>query len=463
MRAPLLKSRRVGTLLAVLLACSAIAFFPATGSAAEPTHKAQISERTAAKLEPLKKLLDANDYPNLLVLLDEILATAEPDSFDRALFSQIRGQVLLNLKRYTDAIAPLETARRLGETYSYLDTETIRNILHLLSQLYYQEAFDTKDLGARHNYYVLAYERIQRWIQLTPRVSADIYLYAATLLYGDATIVPDKPDPAKLRVALTAAEQSLLARNRPDDQTLLLYVSIHQLLGQHVESVGILEFLVERDPANATYWQQIFATYSTLASVATTPRDIRKWQLRMLSTLSRAQARGLLTSSQDFYNNVALLFTLHQFERAALLLEQGLADGRIASTRQNWELLASSWQQQHEDERAIASLDKAVKANPKDGELELSLARLHHSGGKADTAYTHARHAVEASGVENPGAAKFYLACLAYELQKFAEASRWADSAAGQPGVKKDEFERLKAAIRDALAEEKNRAPAPSA
>jgi hypothetical protein len=399
----------------------------------------------------MKDLVEANDYAGILRLVDELLPSAAPDSFDLALLSQIRGQVLLNLKRLDDAIAPLERSLELGDRHAWFDTDATLNTLHTLSQLYFEKAAEGADTPARLRAHDLALARIERWLALSPKPSPDAHLYAATILYSAATLDPDKTDLEKIRLALSAVEAGLLLRDKPDEQSLILFVAASQQLGRLRAAADVLEILVSLKPDSAIYWQQLFAAYTGLAAdSALPPSEIRRLRFRALLTIERARARGFLSTPQDYFNTVALHSALDQHERAARLLEQGLADGTIASTRRNWELLSGAWQQQRAPARAIEALTRAAAALPDDGEIEYSLARLYYAADNPAETLAHLRAAVDRGNLATPGQTWFFLAYVAYELQFHDEAARSAETAATHPDVSQDDLARLTQAIRDA-------------
>ncbi|WP_052360932.1 tetratricopeptide repeat protein, partial [Geminisphaera colitermitum] len=413
----------------------------------------ELTERVSAKLGELRTLADAGNYTAALALVDALLPAAAPETFDLAFLSQLKGQLLLNLKRYPSAIDPLETSLQLGDRHSFFDTTARLNTLHTLSQLYFQEAAETTDPDARQRNYGLAYDRIQRWLALTPRPTAEAQLYAASILYSDATRDPAHPDLEKIRRAQADARTSLLLRTRPDEQAWVLIVAAQQQLGQLSESADTLELLVERKPDSALYWQQLFATYSNLATETTRPKDAARWHHRALLTLERAQQHGHLATPQDHFNIIALHTTLQQYDRAAQLLEKGLTNGTIKNTRRHWELLSYAWQQRHDNVRAIDTLRRALRALPDDSELEIALARLYYAQEQPVEACEHLRSAVTRGNLERPGPAWFFLAYLAYELRRYDDAARWAETAAAQPDAQKEDVARLAQAIRDALRE----------
>lgn len=88
-----------------LLLVFALALTPALRAQADLPKK-EISEKTSGSLAQLKTFIDGKDYPKALLLIDTLLAKAEPASFDTYVLSQIKAQILLTQGKLTDAIAP---------------------------------------------------------------------------------------------------------------------------------------------------------------------------------------------------------------------------------------------------------------------------------------------------------------------------------------------------------------------
>ncbi|MDR2430288.1 MAG: hypothetical protein LBD14_05315, partial [Puniceicoccales bacterium] len=186
----------IQALLFLTATAAALHSAPATPPPAHP--KPTLTDATAEHLGELSKHLEHDDHTALLLLLEKILPTVPPDSFDRALLTQLQGQVLLNAKRYTDAIPALEISRQLSTGKNWFDPATTRQLHHTLSQLYYQEATQTTDTPTRRAKLRLATQRINEALALSQETRPDDHLYAATLLYTEATLDPAKPDPATL-------------------------------------------------------------------------------------------------------------------------------------------------------------------------------------------------------------------------------------------------------------------------
>lgn len=427
-----------------------LALVPALVAQPADLPKKELSDKTTSSLGQLRTLTEGKDYAGALALIDTLLAAAGPGSFDTYVLVQIEVQILLTQGRLNDAIAPLETALRLGEANAnFYDAPALLEQLNLLAQLYYQRAAETKDPAAQKAGYEQALAIIDRWFALSPRPTADTRLFAASLLYQLGTLDPAKADAGRLRQAITHAREGLLLSPKLSNQLTLLLVACHIQLGENAKAAELLEVLAERDPKSATTWSQLQSLYLAGAAETKDPEEARRQNLRALLVLDRAQAAGQLNTPKDHYTRVAILFNLQQFTRAAALLEKGLADGSIENAKRNWELLVSAYQQTHQDPKALDALTRAVAKFPDDAALEFSLAQLLYGNGKVAEAYARGQAAL-ARGLDKPGQAQVYLAYLAYELQRYDEAQKWVAAARATGGVPATTLDPLASAITEA-------------
>jgi hypothetical protein len=415
--------------------------------------KKDITEATSTGFGKLQPLVAAKDYPAALALAEQLLAAAPPASYDVYVLSQIQAQILLTQNRLAEAIAPLERAQTLSlGNANFFDSAAHLERLYLLAQLHYQDGAEQKEPALQRAAFERALAQVRDWLARSPRPTPEVRLFAASLLYSLGTLDAAKPDAARLREAIEQAREALLLAPRPGNQVQLLLVACHLQLLENARAAELLEVLAEREPKNANTWSQLQSLYLAAASDNADPAAARAANLRALLTLERAQAQGLLASPKDHYTKVAILFNLQQFTRAAELLETGLADGRIEPSKRNWELLASAYQQTAREEKALDALTRAVAAFPADAGLEFSLAQFLYGAGRPAEAYARGQSALAKPGLERPGQTKLYLAFLAYELQRFEEASKWVSAARDAGDVPASSLDPLERAITDALA-----------
>ncbi len=279
---------------------------------AQPAEKPakEISDKVSSSLEKLKEFVDAKNYAGAVTLLDQAIAESPRESYDTALISQIKAQILLTDTKYAAALAPLELAQELGEKYEFFEKKAQLDQLYLLCQIYYQLAADEKDPSQQQALFSKASANIQRWLTLTPKPTAEAHLFNASILYTQATQNAAKPDPALLQKAREAAQQGLLTAPKPKDQIYVLLLAATQQLGDQKSAADLLELLVQRAPSNALYWQQLAGAYMALAADEKDEKVARRYQLRTILTMERAQKHGFMNTPKDQLNIVGMYFNL---------------------------------------------------------------------------------------------------------------------------------------------------------
>jgi len=427
----------------------------AAPAAKEPPKK-EISDEVSSELTKLKEKVDAKDYTAAVGVLNGILKKADPETYDTALASQLKVQILLTDGKYEEAIQPLLTAHTLGEKYGFFEQKTMLDQLYLLCQINYQIASEAKQPESQTEHYKKAYEYIHQWLSTNPKPTTEGALFAASILYGHGTMTPGKPDLALVRQARDQARQGMqLGLKTPDQLYVLLLASLQQL-GDHSGEIDVLEEMVKRQPTNALYWQQLAGSYLALANEATEDREIRRYQLRTILTIQRAQANGVMNTPKDSLNLIGMYFNLEQYGKASELLTEGLKTNKVENSRANWELLSQAYQQGGHEDLAIKTLDQAASLFPTEGQLDLSIAQLHYGAGRSPEALVYLERAVTKGNLKKPGAAYLFLAFTAYELQKYEDAAKWADAAGQQADTKPEDAKRLKRAAQEALKDRQN-------
>ncbi|MET0263320.1 MAG: hypothetical protein ABW223_10510 [Rariglobus sp.] len=417
-----------------------------------PTPSApQVSEAVANELGKLREFTESKSYAPALALIDRLLGTVGAESYDRTLLSQIKTQIYLTEGNYAAAISPLETAVTLGERLGYLPATTINESLFLLAQLYQQQGSELKEPTRQRAAIDKSIDYLRRWQSRVTKPTPESQLFAASLLYQKATLDSARVDSDVLAEARRAADEALVLQIKPPASIYILILATLQQREDHQGSAEILELLLEKNPTNASYWQQLASTYLALAASTKNEQEISRYNLRALLTIERAQARGLLTSPKENFNLIALYLSIRQFGPAIALLEKGLVDGSVENTRRNWELLANAYQQTQREDAAITALEKAVQKLPADGQLEFTLAQLLYSRTRVTDAREHLERAIKKGNLDKPGQTRLFLAYTAFELHAHEDAARWAKDAGAFDDVKKEDLSRLTKAIDEAL------------
>lgn len=426
-----------------LLAALLVPAFPLLAAEAP---RREISDAVGPKLGELRQLTEDRQYAAALDLIDRLLTAAEPDSYDRVVLDQIKAQVLLAGSRFPESISALEDALAAGRRGRFFEDAPPLETYKLLAQLYYQEGAGAKATAVQSADFDKALAYIRDWLKLSPKPTADASLLAASLLYAKATANPAGPDKALLAEVLVETDRGLRLAVKPPDSLRLLQLAAAQQLGDRERSTDLLELIVAANPSNTSAWQQLLSNYLNLAAEAK-GEEVARLQLRAVLALERAQAHGQLTGPHEQNTLVTLYLNLRQYSIAARLLEEGLAAGKLEDVRRGWDLLVYTYQQQGDDRRTVDALQRAIRADPTDGQLDYQLAQFLYGQGRTAEAYASVQNAPGKTRLEHPGQVHLYLAYLAYELNRYDDALRWLGAAAAFQDAPKDELERLSRAV----------------
>jgi len=414
-----------------------------TLTAQQPVREYSLTDATSEVLPKFKVAADAKNYDAALAILDAQLAKVPFDSYDAATLYQIKVQTLFQKGEFSKAIEPMERALALSEakTPTYFEERVTRDLLNYLTQLYVQEAVQSKNPGVAAKLFEKADGTMQKWLKFTPQSTADAQLLYAQLLYTWAVQNPEKPDLKLIQRALDETERGLHLAIRPKDTFYVLKLAALQQLGRTSETADMFELLIKQKPESATYYQQLAGTYLSAGQ-----------DLRAALTIERAQAQGHMNTPQYHFNLVGIYFNIGQYEKAADLLESGLKSGKIENELKNWELYALCYQQLERPLMSIEVLKQASKAFPQSGQIEFMIGQAYHGLEKSADALVHMQAAVAKGSLAKPHQVLMYLAYIAFELKKFDIALDAAKKAIASPeGAKDPQTKNMIKAIEDTI------------
>lgn len=409
------------------------------------------SDATAEGLIKYKAAMDAKpaNYAEAHSILNGLMAKVAPDSYDAALIYQYRLQIHLQQGEFSKAIEPMEKSLVLSEskTPTYFDERITRELYYYLVQLYFQEANNTKNTTLSAAYMEKADKYMVSWQKLSKETTADAQLLYAQLLLSRGMLNPEKPDLELIKRALEQVDIGLTLTNRPRDTFFVLKLVCLQQLDRNAEAAEYLELMVKLKPDSSTYWQQLAAVYLNLAATSEgkNAAQAQAYSIRSIASIERAQSNGFMDAPKDHFNLVGIYFNIAQYEKAAELLEKGLANGKIESDPKNWELLALCFQQLERPLKGIDALKQATKAFPASGQLELQIANIYTSIDKQESAFPHLQAAIAKGNLTKPYQAYLSLAFTAYSLQKFEVALEAAKKATEYPEGARDGQNMVKA------------------
>lgn len=397
--------------------------------------KKELSDRVSESLGKVQELTEAKKWDETLAIINEQLLTAKPESYDTMVLKQIKIQVLLTKEMYAEAIEPMEDVLRMGMAYDFMDQKRFLEFNQILSQLYFQEAMEIEgttppELRQKTEYLKKAYETIKVYLAENESPTEDSLSFAATMIYTQATMDESNPDTGMLKEARDIAEKGLLMSISPRESFYVLILAALQQDGKNAEAAEILELLVRQKPTSKQYWQQLQATYLNLANDAPEgSRENLEWNIRTVLTIDRAQELGILDEPRDHFNRVGILMNIRQFDQAIGYLVDGLKSGKIEDTQQNWEYLASSYQQVNKEMAAIDALQTAATKWPDQGEIDFRIANIYYIIDKLEDAYKAGQTALAKGKLKNRPAVLMFVAYMGYELKKYEDALALAKEA----------------------------------
>jgi len=455
--------RRSGFALLALL-CSAV--LPTVARAQEKPklqERFYLTDKVAEELGKIRPLVDAKKWDEALVVIDGLIKTAAPKSYDLVNLSYYKYLYLSYKNEYSQAIEPLETAVTLCEQFHYFENTVETELTQTLAQLYLLES-QTK--GIKPEQQKLCYSKAahyaDQFIQLTPNPTADNYFVYAQILYYAAMATPDKTDMEMLKKSQVQIEKGLLTVTHPKEQHWQILYGILIQQGDYVRAGEIVELLAKQFPNSKNYWPQLQNIYINLGANEKDTQKSLEYSIRAIITMERAQALGQLNTPKDNFALVAQYYNIGQFERVSELLQTGLRNGSIENLQPNWEYLATSYQQINKEQQAIEALKEAETHFPKAGSLHFQIAQIYSQTDKLDLAYNEAVKALEIGNIDKPGAIYCLMSYWAFDLHKYDEALVAVNKALGYPeGPKDPQIPRLKGAIQEAI-NERDRAKGPA-
>jgi len=443
-----LRYRRL--ILAILLGLA-----PAGASLAQDSAANQPSERTAAELQKLQPLIDSKNWAGAINLMQGIIRSAAPNSYDQALANDILSKIYLQEGEYAKVIEPMEKAYLLGENFKFFDAKSQLERLYYLAQIYYQEGSSIKTPSVQETYFEKATNYIELWLKRheNPSSASDGQLFYVQLLYNRAVQDPQNINIELLKKAQRAAEDVLSSDLFPKETFYVILLASYQQQNDFVKVAELLELLVKQYPSKSNYWIQLFGTYSNLAAETKNPDEAYDYNLRAILTIERSQALGFMNTPKDNYNLVGIYFNIGQYGKATDLLHSGLRSGAIEADIKKWELLAYSFLQINQEFKAIEVLKEAIKTFPKSGQLDNQIAQIYYSLNNSEEAYRYLNSALAKGGLDKPGAVYYFKAYICYELQKYEEALESINKAAELQDEQDAQLPRLRLAIQEAIKE----------
>ncbi len=280
-----------------------------------PILAATVSEKVFRRLTEIHELRDTNKPEEALRATDRLLKSRIKEH-ERAQGLLLKADILLQLERYKDAIAPMEAALASG----HIMDARARQVRYNLAQMYsqtgrYRDAIKTLEIWLRD--------------EKNPPANAFFMIAFAHLELNS------------LRNARRYADMGREATSKLTQGQYQFLGGIYLRQTDWNALQGLLEEAIMQYPKNAPFWKQLAQVHME-----------RNREAQALSVLRLAYAQGLLKRNEDLVL-LAQLMRLRDIPwLAAQVLEDGIKRNQVTKNVRNWKLLGNSWVAAREFDRA---------------------------------------------------------------------------------------------------------------
>jgi tetratricopeptide (TPR) repeat protein len=324
------RRRLFGGLILVGIACGA--------QAADKTPS--LSQSTYRSLQTSRELLDADKVTQAVERLESLVKQTAHSPYEQAVSLQALAHAYIDQGDYRTAIPYLKRSLDLQA----LPDEAQQRSRYNLAQLYLAtERFKP------------AIEQLERWFKSAEEPKPQAYL-----MLGSAHLQLNQ-----YRQAVTPLRKAIALSQTPKESWYQTLLGAYHELKEYQESVRLLHRMLKLFPENSDYWKQLSAMEMT-----------RKNTAQALAVMELAYLRGQLTEQRDLLNLAQLYAMRNAPYKAARLLQDEIAKGRLKPSARIWEQLANAWHQAREMPQSIEALERAVDAGG-GTELSLRLAQLY--------------------------------------------------------------------------------------
>ena len=367
---------------------------------------AQVSPQTFRTLEQAGKLIDRKHYDQAIQRLKQRLGKTQAAA-EKALLLRALGSAYAAKGDYRQSVRYFQQALDSGA----LPPEQARSVLRTLGQLHLA-------LDQLHKAATL----LERWLKTQPKLQAEDHLLLAQVYTR----------LARYRAALAQLNQAIAKAGRPRDEWLRLRVGLNYQLKRYDAAIADLKTLIRRHPEREEDWRQLAGLYNLAG---------KRFDAAAVAALE--DFLGFLDREREILNLVDMLRLVHVPYLAAERLQRALKTRQVKADYRHWRLLADTWIEAREFQRAIAALQRAARLSG-NGRPWLRLAQLHLEREDWNEAVTALKTALRKGGLRNPGQAWLLLGSAYFETGRTAAARQAFAQAKRFPSTRKSATQWLK-------------------
>jgi len=403
--------------VAITAAQSALTQLPATGSlqflALSTAHaqEGQKEERETRKTPALRnavyeKLAEAQtaaeekDLATAEQILNDMIADRgrdELNSYELANVYNLMAFIYYSREDYAGALRAYENVIRQPDIPLAMEINT----RYTVAQLHFVQENWREGISA-----------LLKWFDMSDNAPANAYVLLAQGYYQ----LEDFPKALEnVEIAIDIYNEK---GKTPKEQWYNLARFLYTDKGDIDRSMEVLEQLLTHYPKK-DYWVQLSYMYSE-----------KENQVRQLGAMETAYVQDLLEKNGELRNLASLYLSQGVPYKAGEVLEQGFEDDIVEKNSKNYELMAGSWRQAQEIDKAIPAMEIAASKSDS-GELYSRLGSIYLDGEQFGKAIEAINKGLRRGGVKRPDSARLVLGMAHFNREEYDKA-RDAFEAAGR-------------------------------
>jgi tetratricopeptide (TPR) repeat protein len=270
--------------------------------------------------------------------------------------------------------------------------------------LYLSTLYSLAQLSMQQQDYPQALTYLQQWqANNSKALTASQHIMFAQIYYQDKQF--EKVIKA-VKQAISLAEQS---NATVKENWLILQRASYYELKQPLQVVKVIEQLV-RLYDKPEYWLQLAGMYGEVGQ-----------EDKQLAVMEAAWQAGHISKESDVMT-LAQLYRFHQVPyKAAVLLEQAIANGTVVASEKSLAALAQAYIAAKEDEKALPILTQAAEIADT-GKFDMQLAQAYLNLERWQEAITSANKALLRGGISREGDMYLVIGMAKFNLQAFDDA-----------------------------------------
>ncbi len=261
--------------------------------------------------------------------------------------------------------------------------------------------YSLAQLSMQQEKYTETLNFLTQWQNATDKpLTSDQHILFAQVHYQNKSF-PQSLQSVEQAIALVKENNQL-----PKENWLILQRANYYELKQPEKVTQVLEQLV-RYYENPTYWIQLSGMYGEIGE-----------ETKQLATMEAAWQAGFITKSQDILTLVQLYRYNNVPYKAAIVLENAIAQGKVVPSEQYLEMLGQSFIAAKNDEKALPVFKKA-SAIAETGKIDAQLAQTYFNMEQWQAAITSASNALTKQGISRQGDMHLIIGMSQFNLQNY--------------------------------------------